>query len=268
MRTVLAALDSSAAARPVLETALGIAELLDATVEAVHVRVNSTETPESLAARSGVPFRLLDGPVEETLLRCADDLAAVAIVLGARGTPGGRRPAGRTALHILEHSDRPVVVVPPEAVGVSPRPFRRLVVPLEGTDASSRPVAQRLVPLIHGDVELLVLHVFTPETMPRVLDRPARDMQMLGGEFLARYFPNATRIELRGGPVATQLTRLCEDEHVDLIVLSWSQDTSPGRAAVIQWALGHATVPLMLLPVDGTTIKVLGAGVADGDGVT
>ena len=99
-------------------------------------------------------------------------------------------------------------------------------------------------------MELVVLHVFTPDTMPRVLDRPARDLQILGGEFLARYCPNATGIELGVGPIGSHLARLCQDEHADLIVLSWSQDSSPGRAQVIQWALGHATVPILLLPVD------------------
>ena len=131
MRTVLAALDSSAAARPVLETALGVAELTDATVEAVHVHTNSTETPEALAARSGVGLRLLDGPVEQALLHSIRHPDVIAAVIGARGTPGGRRPAGRAALHIVERSAKPVVVVPPEAVGVSPRPFRRLLVPLD-----------------------------------------------------------------------------------------------------------------------------------------
>src|ERR1019366_1817213 len=118
-------------------------------------------TPEALAARAGVAFRLLDGPVETALLRAVGEPAVIAAVLGARGTPAGRRPAGRTALHIVERADKPVVVVPPEAVGVSPRPFRRLLVPLEGTDASSRPVDERLVPLIAAKVELVVLPVFT-----------------------------------------------------------------------------------------------------------
>jgi nucleotide-binding universal stress UspA family protein len=254
MRIILAALDSSAAARPVLETALGIAELTDATVQAVHVHTDSTETPEALAARAGVAYRLLDGPVETALLGAVGDPAVIAAVLGARGTPGGRRPAGRTALHIVERADKPVVVVPPEAVGVSPRPFRRLLVPLEGTDASSRPVDERLVPLIAAEVELVVLHVFTPDTTPRILDRPARDLQMLGDEFLARYCPNATRIELRAGPVGTHVADMCREEQADLIVLSWSQDMSAGRADVVRWTLGHSTVPVLLLPVDDAPI--------------
>jgi nucleotide-binding universal stress UspA family protein len=263
MRTVLAALDSSAAALPVLEAALGIAQLTDATVEAVHVRTDSAETPEALAARSGVAFRLLDGPVEKALLRAVGDPAVIIVVVGARGTPGGRRPAGRTALHIVERSDKPVVVVPPEAAGFSPRPFRRLLVPLEGTDVSSRPVVVGLAPLITADVELVVLHVFTTDTFPRMLDRPVRDLEMLGDEFRARFCPNATRVAMRVGSVDTHVADVCREEQADLIVLSWSQDISAGRAAVIRWALGHSTVPVLLLPVDDARVGVLSTAAAD-----
>jgi nucleotide-binding universal stress UspA family protein len=259
MRTVLATLDTSAAARPVLEAALGIAQLTGATVEAVHVHDGSTDTPESLATRSGVPFRLLDGPTEQALLDALASPEVVAAVLGARATPGGRRPTGHTALRVLERASKPVVVVPPEAVGVSPRPFHRLLVPLDGTAAASRPVTERLCPLIVGDVELLVLHVFTADTMPRVLDRPERDLELLGGEFLARYCPGATQIELRTGSVGSQVEAACRDEDADLIVLSWSQDISAGHAAVIRDVLSHAAVPVLLLPVDDAPVIDLDA---------
>lgn len=250
MRTVLAALDASPAARPVLESALGVAQLTGAAVEAVHVPTDSIETPQSLAARSQVSFRLLAGPVEQALRQAVADPAVIAVVLGARGTPGGRRPAGRTAIHILERASKPIVVVPPEAVGVSPRPFKRLLVPLEGTESSSRPVTESLCPLIVADVELVVLHVFTSDNPPRFLDRPARDLQMLGGEFLARHLPDAARIEMRAGPVGPTVAEVCQQEDADLIVLSWSQDSSAGHAAVVRDVLGHSRIPVLLLPVD------------------
>src|SRR5579871_6069982 len=129
MRTVLAALDASPAARPVLESALGMAELTGATVEAVHVREATLQAPRWLAAREAVDLTVLTGPVEATLLEAVSAPHVIAVVVGARGTPGGRRPVGRTALHILGRASKPVLVVPPEAVGVSPRPFRRLLVP-------------------------------------------------------------------------------------------------------------------------------------------
>lgn len=247
MSTIVAALDASAAARPVLEAARRLAELTGATVEAVHVRDRSTDTPPTFAERAGVPILLLDPPVEPALLDALAAPGVVACVLGARGTPGGRRPVGHTALHVLEHADKPIMVVPPEVV--SPNPFRRLLLPLEGTAESSRPVLDVLCPLLVHDVELIVLHAFTEDTLPRFLDRPGRDLQMLGAEFLARYCPDAGRIVLHTGPAGPRVAEVSDDQHVDLVVLSWAQDASGGRAAVVRDVLARSTTPVLLLPV-------------------
>ena len=251
MTTVVAALDASAAARPVLETALGIAELTGATAVAVHVREDAIDTPEWLAVHAGVPLRILEGEVWASLLEAVADPAAIAAVFGARATPGGRRPVGRTALHVLEQANKPVVVVPPEAAAVPPRPFRRLLVPLEGSAVSSQPVVESLCPLIVTDVELVVLHVFTDATMPRILDRRVRDLSLWRDEFLARFCPEASRLELRSGTVGGCVAAMCREQDADLVVLSWSQDSSPGHAAVIRDVLSHSTIPVVLLPVTG-----------------
>jgi nucleotide-binding universal stress UspA family protein len=248
-RTVLAALDTSAAARPVLETALGLAELTGATVEAVHIRDGPVDTPEGLTTHEDVPLQVLHGPVHASLLAAVAQPAAILAVVGARATPGGRRPVGRTALGVLEHTNKPIAVVPPEAVGISPRPFRRLLIPLEGSEQSSRPIAEALNPLMVADIEVIVLHVFTTATAPRVLDRPVRDLSLWGDEFLARFCPEATRIELRSGPIADRVAEVTRDEEADLVVLSWSQDSSPGHAAVIRDVLARSHIPVLLIPV-------------------
>ncbi|MDQ6615661.1 MAG: universal stress protein [Actinomycetota bacterium] len=247
-RTVLAALDASPAARPVLETARGLAEVADAAVEAVHVATTTPETPQTLAARAGVPLRLLDGPVEQSLLHAIAAPDVVAVVLGARASPIGRHPTGRTARHVIENARKPVVIVPADVM--PRRPFRRLLVPLEGTQDTSRRVIEGLSRLIPGDVELelIVLHVFTAATAPRFLDHPHRDLAMLGREFIARHCPDAARIEWRTGSIADAVAELCEHQAADLVVLSWAQDTSDGHAAVIREVLGHATIPVLLIP--------------------
>lgn len=249
MKTVLAALDASAVARPVVESALGLAELTDATVRAVHVREDSVAAAERVAAHAGIPVEIIEGPSPTALLTRIADPSTIMAVFGARATPGGRRPVGSTALHILERVSKPIAVVPPEAVGISPRPFRRLLIPLEGNEDSSRAVAASLLPLIVRDIEVVVLHVFTPATVPRALDRPGRDLNLLADEFLARHCPCATAIELRAGWVGGRIADVTREVDADLVVLSWSQDCSPGRAMVVRDALTHASVPILLLPV-------------------
>jgi hypothetical protein len=72
---------------------------------------------------------------------------------------------------------------------------------------------------------------------------------MWGDEFLARFCPNASRIDLSTGPVATCVTDTCTQSAADLVVLSWSQDASPGHAAVVRDVLANSLVPTLLLPV-------------------
>ena len=249
MTTVIAALDASPAARPVLETAIGIGELTGTLVEAIHVQHDTAETPEVLDARSEVPLRLLTGPVGPALLAAIAEAGVLVAVLGARATPHGRRPVGLTARHVLEQTHKPIVVVPPDAVGGPTRPIRRLLVPLEGTGASSRPILETLFPLLDRDVELVVLHVFTEHTLPRILDHPIRDMDLLRAEFLARHCPDAASIEMRTGAVGPRVAEVCGERGSDLVVLSWSQDSSAGRAAVVREVLGSSAVPVLLLPV-------------------
>lgn len=272
MGCVLAALDTSAAARPVLETAVRIGQLTGAEVKVVHVRADpleSVETPETLAARSGVPFRLLEGPVEAALLQAMLEPEVLAAVVGARGTTGGRRPVGHTARHILEHLDKPVVVVPPEALLRGP--FRHLLLPLEGTETSSLPLLERVWPLLVVEVEPVVLHVFTEATLPAMLDHPTYDLEILGREFLTRHFPHATRIEFRPGPVAARVAEVSGEHDTDLIVLSWSQDSSAGRARVVQEVLATSALPVMLLPAarsdtDETIRGTFGPGATSASG--
>jgi len=94
-----------------------------------------------------------------------------------------------------------------------------------------------------------VLHVFTAETVPRGLDRPGRDLELLDGEFLARHCPYAARLEWRTGPVGAQATDAYDEDDADLVALSWSQDSSAGHAAVVRHVLAMSTTPVLVLPV-------------------
>lgn len=249
MRTVLAALDSTASARPVLDAALGLAELIGASVEAVHVRYGPTDTPRALADRQAIPLRLLDGRVGSSLLAAMAAPEVTAAVLGARSLPGDHRPMGSTALEVAQQSRKPVLVVTPEAFDGSRQHFRRLLLPLEGDPQSSRPVVETLLPLLAQDVELVILHVFTAATTPRFLDRPGRDLELLGDELRCRHCPGAARIELRTGTVGRRIEEVCREDRADLVVLAWSQTMEEGHAAVVRDVLLRAEVPVLLLPV-------------------
>jgi nucleotide-binding universal stress UspA family protein len=244
---VLAAIGGTSMAPLVLETAAKLGELIGATVEAVHVDEGPADTTGTLAATFGVSVRRLRGPVASTLLAATESPNVLVAVIGGHGPASDDGPVGPTARHILEHTTRPALVVPPDVR--LPTVIRRCLVPLEGTEPSSRPVLQALGRLLRNEVELVVLHVFTDETLPRMLDRPYQDMELLGQEFLITHCPPAGAIEMRRGPVASRVVEVSEEREADLIVLSWSQVGEEGRARVVRDVLGASDRPVLLLPV-------------------
>lgn len=98
MNRVIAAIDNSAAARPVLTMARALVVALAGGLEALHVSENGDETARASAEAVGVALRTLSGDPLEQLAQVASEGDVVALVLGARGALGGPRPAGHLAL--------------------------------------------------------------------------------------------------------------------------------------------------------------------------
>ena len=146
-------------------------------------------------------------------------------------------------------SAKPVMLVPAEARDQPPR-IRRVLLPLDGTAQSASAVAETAERLARGGAELVVLHVFDAQTVPKFWDQHAHAGQAWGQEFLARYcaVPGA-RLELRSGAAAEHVVKVAGAEQADIIALAWSQRLEPGRALVVRRAVLDAEVPVMLLPM-------------------
>ncbi len=248
MTKVLAALDNSLAGKPVLATGQALAELLGTDLEAVHVKVDGDRTARNAAEAARVALRALEGPVVERLVEAgaADDV--VAFVLGARGTPGGRRPLGGTAMSVATALLKLVVVVPPEPH--LPKTIRRVLVPLEGTLSSS--LAPRSIVKLAGKVDIVALHVYEEDSIPGFTDQPQHEQAAWAQEFLARWCPwglGTVRLESRVGSPGALVPATAAECGCDLIALGWSRELAAGRAAVVRAALERARVPVMLMPV-------------------
>lgn len=251
MTAVIAAIDTSPAARPVLETARRLAWALSAEVEAFHVAEPGTWVPSELPERFGVLLRVVGpgtGRTSDVLLDALHRDDVVAGVVGARARPGGAAPAGHLALQLLERCRRPLVVVPPDAPLSPEEPPWRVLLPIEGDAAEAQAVMESVAPLLSPAVELVVLHVLTDETVP-VIDHPEWGLRTWSDEFLARYCPIANRIDVRSGAVGPRIIDVADEIAPDLIALSWGQDASPGRAAVVRDVLSRSIRPVMLVPV-------------------
>jgi len=150
---------------------------------------------------------------------------------------------------VAQQSAKPVVLVPAAARRL-PRRIRRVLLPLDGTARSAAAVAEAAERFARGGVELVVLHVFDAQTVPKFWDQHAHAGQAWEQEFLARYcaLPGA-RLELRSGAAAEHVVKVAGTEQADMIALAWSQRLDPGRAAAVRRTVLDAEVPVMLVPM-------------------
>jgi nucleotide-binding universal stress UspA family protein len=251
MTTVLAALDSNATASPVLSTAIAVAFMFDATVIALHVRENGTSGAEELARAAGVELREVSGAPVEQIVTAAQDPSVAAIVLGARGMHGGPQPAGHTAVDVITRVPRPVIVVPPNAQPLK-QLVERILVPLEGTSESSLALEDTIKLAHRSELEILVLHVHSLDTVPAFANHDPHATHAWEHEFLSRYLTTPhDRITVlrRLGVPADQIVTVAHETAADLIVLAWSQNLNPGHAHVVYETLAHSKIPVLLLPV-------------------
>ncbi|HUP31924.1 MAG TPA: universal stress protein [Gaiellaceae bacterium] len=246
----MAAVDNSAAARPVLAAGKEIAVLFGAALEAVHVREDGGRTAAAEADAAGVPLRTIESEsVAGGLIEEGRSPAVVALVMGARGARTGRRPAGHVALELIVSTSKPVVVVPPTAR--APWRLERILVPLDATLATTSALARTIELARRAEIEVVALHVHDERSLPPFTDQPQHELEAWRHEFLARYCPHGegARLDVRVGSPGEHVLDVAAAEDVSLIALGWAQDLGRGHAVVVQEVLGRSAVPVLLVPL-------------------
>jgi nucleotide-binding universal stress UspA family protein len=246
MALVIAAIDNSAAARPVLATAVAFGQLVGAEVEAVHVADEEGQTAQACADSLAIPMRRLAGdPVAEVVARAMAS-GVVGVVIGARQRVKGHG-IGHLVRAVVDAVDKPVLVVPPDAPPVER--FRTALVAMEGTPANSRAIKSAVELAAGADLELIVVHVDDESSIPSFSDQLAHETDAYATEFLARYAPGAprARLELRVGSPAEEIIAASTSLAADVIAVGWPQPPEPGRGRVASEVLDRSHVPVLLV---------------------
>jgi nucleotide-binding universal stress UspA family protein len=250
MTSVIAAIDNSAAARPVLAAALALGDVLGAGVEAIHVTEDDGHTARASAKHLGVPFRRLPG---DPLAQIVEQAAQPGVVAVAIGTRRGmtRHGVGHLALAVADGVHRPVLVVPPHAA--PPARFRTALVAMEGTRDHAHAIKAAVDLAAATDLELVVVHVDDESSIPGFSDQLAHETDAYAAEFLARYVPGAptARFEPRVGAPAEEIMATCAAVGADVIALGWPKSPDPSRGAVVREVLHRSSVPVLLVALAG-----------------
>ena len=252
---VIAAIDNSAAARPVIATAMALAPVLGATVNAVHVSTldrdadGDGETARACAASFDLPLRIVPGDPLTQLITLTKPDDVVALVIGARALPGGRRPAGHLALALASALDKPLVVVPPNA---EPRDrLESVLLAIKGAPNKVRAL-RRTVDLVHAaHLQITAVHVDDEASIPSFSDQVQHETDEFVHEFLARYVPGApaARVELRVGRPADEILGIVDSEQPDLLAIGWRKNAGPDGGLVARELVARSHVPVLLATV-------------------
>jgi nucleotide-binding universal stress UspA family protein len=245
MTTVLAAVDATPAARPVLQTATRLAHVLQAETVALHVGDHPGHA-QQVADELGAPMILARGEPADQIVRIGERADVALVALALTGLPGRHAP-GQTARAVATRLSKPVLVVRPD---VPPRSsLKRALFPLDGNRGVSTALRPLIATYVAAGFEVIAVHVFQPDTVPRFLDRP-EDINVWKEEFLAEHCAElGLRLVTRPGPTAESLLDVAVAEDVDIIAMGWRQDLSPRRAALVRTVLTTADRPVALIPV-------------------
>lgn len=245
MSTVLAAIDATEAARPVLQTASTLAHVLQADTLAVHVG-DDPGPARVLAEELGASMVIVPGEPADEIVRIGERSDVALVVLALSGIPARLEP-GQTAQAVATRLSKPVLVVSPDTM--ARQTFTRVLFPLDGTGGVSAALRPLIAAYVAMSFEVIALHVFQPETVPRFLDG-ADDANVWREEFLSEHCADlGIRLVTRPGPTADSLLEVATSEDVDIIALGWRQDLSPRRAAVVRRVLTTAHRPVALIPL-------------------
>jgi len=251
MSILLAAVDSSAAAQPVLAVARELARLMGAEVEAVHVDEPTRATTAAAITTAARVRRRHErkGDVVRVIRSVVAERDAVAVVVGARGLPGGASPAGHVTTELVQTLDVPVAVVPPDT---APCPIRRVLVAVEG-DGESHALRHLVRHLRHGPtLDVVALHVFEPDRLPLFGDQPVLETEAWADEFARRSLRGSAgnvRIESRVGVPPRALRDAARELDANLVVVAWHRDLSGGHGRIVRGLLDGADVPVLLVPI-------------------
>lgn len=148
---------------------------------------------------------------------------------------------------VLAQVSPPLVVVP-RLAGSAPSSLARVLVPLDGREETAECVCGIADQLVAGGVELIAMHVFVADTVPRFWDQAAHAATQWSTEFLRRNLPAAADLGLRRGDPTEEVLAEASASHADLLLLGWSQDLGAGRARLVREVLTRGTVPVLLVP--------------------
>ena len=239
----------------------------------------SPRMPTAQASGSGPRRRNPRRPHGRTghgILRCAEEIKPLGIILCKHTAPAPREVLGSTAASVLGNASDPLVLVPPER-GATPWRVQHVLVPHDGTPRNSVGLRPAVEIAERAGAELLLLHVADPGAAPGergslipplYMDHPQHEWPAWTSAFVRRFASLCllgqvhVLFRLAFGNPAAEVLRVAKEQSADLLLLAWRGVLDEPRAAILNTLVAEARCPVMVLRA--RCVLKLGYGDEDG----
>jgi nucleotide-binding universal stress UspA family protein len=133
--------------------------------------------------------------------------------------------------------------------------------PLDGSREAAFALDDTLKLAHRHQLEIVVLHIHIPATLPAFSDHEPHATRIWEREFLARHVPiprDPVRLLRRFGVPAEDIVMVAQETRADVVVLAWSQNLAAGRARVVRDTLARSSLPVLLLPASTDALALPG----------
>jgi nucleotide-binding universal stress UspA family protein len=265
---ILVPLDGSEGALAALPVAKVLGQMAPADLRLLHV-TESKPPDADLLSRLKLQTQDLDGATLDVrtgkpaieILRCAEEIKPLGIILCKHTAPAPRERLGSTAISVLRSASDPLVLVPPER-GAAPWHLQHILVPHDGTPRTSVGLRPAVEIAGRAGAELLLLHVADlgaapgePGSLipPLYMDHPQHEWPAWTSEFVRRFASLCmlghvhVRFRLAYGNPAAEVLQVAKEQSADLLLLAWRGVLDEPRAALLKTLVAEADCPVMVV---------------------
>jgi nucleotide-binding universal stress UspA family protein len=265
---ILVPLDGSEAALAALPVAKVLGQVAPAALRLLHVAEREPADAE-LLSRLRLQARALDnatvdvrtGEPATEILRYAEEMKPLGIILCKHSAPAPREMLGSTAASVLRGTSDPLVLVAPER-GTAPWRLQHVLVPHDGTPRTSVGLGPAVEIAEHAGAELLLVHVADLKAAPGepgslipplYVDHPQHDWPAWTSEFVRRFASLClhghvhVRFRLAYGDPTAEVLRLVKEQSADLLLLAWRGALDEPRTEILNSLVAGADCPVMVV---------------------
>jgi nucleotide-binding universal stress UspA family protein len=189
-------------------------------IKQIKEKLTEISTQASKASGVKVNVKIEKGKIYEQIVKVAEEINAIFIIMGTSGSSGIKKFIGSNTLRIVRESKCPVITIK----GKTHRSgCKNIVLPLDLTRETKEKVnkAIEIAKHFNSDIRIVTVLVSNDEFLVKKLKRQLNQVQ----EFVANKGVNCTAESIKGNNVAEEIVNYAEKIDADLIMIMTQEES-------------------------------------------